>query len=129
MMIMGDAFPRAQARRRALRQHAGIDRRAWEIMIALDHDRVVAVGDHRAVPPCLNHHRLLCAIISSYCRAPRRPRPWSKDCSHWAFSAFRPWVCAFRGSIFFGSSEEDTSELQSLMRISYPVFCLKQKQQ
>src|SRR3546814_19164564 len=24
-------------------------------------------------------------------------------------------------------SEEDTSELQSLMRISYPVFCLKQK--
>src|SRR3546814_9461758 len=50
MMIMGDAFPRAQARRRALREHTGIDRRAWEIMIALDHDRVVAVGDHRAVP-------------------------------------------------------------------------------
>src|SRR3546814_2604527 len=26
-------------------------------------------------------------------------------------------------------SEEHTSELQSLMRISYPVFCLKQKKQ
>src|SRR3546814_2807770 len=26
-----------------------------------------------------------------------------------------------------GRSEEHTSELQSLMRISYPVFCLKQK--
>src|SRR3546814_8757156 len=28
-----------------------------------------------------------------------------------------------------GRSEEHTSELQSLMRISYAVFCLKQKQQ
>src|SRR3546814_9287054 len=30
------------------------------------------------------------------------------------------WGCAFR-------SEEHTSELQSLMRISYAVFCLKKK--
>src|SRR3546814_3898325 len=29
--------------------------------------------------------------------------------------------------IDFGRSEEHTSELQSLMRISYAVFCLKQK--
>src|SRR3546814_7623640 len=28
---------------------------------------------------------------------------------------------------FYGRSEEHTSELQSLMRISYAVFCLKQK--
>src|SRR3546814_2124208 len=28
-----------------------------------------------------------------------------------------------------GRSEEDTSELQSLMRISYAVFCLKKKKQ
>src|SRR3546814_7805542 len=28
---------------------------------------------------------------------------------------------------FMGRSEEHTSELQSLMRISYAVFCLKQK--
>src|SRR3546814_1502095 len=37
--------------------------------------------------------------------------------------------CA-RGStrrIFAGRSEEHTSELQSLMRISYAVFCLKKK--
>src|SRR3546814_5582999 len=34
---------------------------------------------------------------------------------------------AKRGS--FGRSEEHTSELQSLMRISYAVFCLKQKKQ
>src|SRR3546814_10309277 len=31
------------------------------------------------------------------------------------------------GSAVFGRSEEHTSELQSLMRISYAVFCLKKK--
>src|SRR3546814_1152650 len=30
-------------------------------------------------------------------------------------------------SLSFGRSEEHTSELQSLMRISYAVFCLKKK--
>src|SRR3546814_2287120 len=35
----------------------------------------------------------------------------------------------YRGSTGYGDdrSEEHTSELQSLMRISYAVFCLKQK--
>src|SRR3546814_5720718 len=32
-----------------------------------------------------------------------------------------------RGLLFDGRSEEHTSELQSLMRISYAVFCLKKK--
>src|SRR3546814_7105352 len=32
-----------------------------------------------------------------------------------------------RGGIAGGRSEEHTSELQSLMRISYAVFCLKKK--
>src|SRR3546814_4440563 len=31
------------------------------------------------------------------------------------------------GAIIVGRSEEHTSELQSLMRISYAVFCLKKK--
>src|SRR3546814_1540068 len=38
------------------------------------------------------------------------------------------WV--LRGNLLaavFGRSEEHTSELQSLMRISYAVFCLKKK--
>src|SRR3546814_3598033 len=34
-----------------------------------------------------------------------------------------------KGSQFIGRSEEHTSELQSLMRISYAVFCLKKKKQ
>src|SRR3546814_9032071 len=33
----------------------------------------------------------------------------------------------WRDSIFGSRSEEHTSELQSLMRISYAVFCLKKK--
>src|SRR3546814_6843624 len=32
-------------------------------------------------------------------------------------------------SVSWGRSEEHTSELQSLMRISYAVFCLKKKKQ
>src|SRR3546814_7662206 len=34
---------------------------------------------------------------------------------------------AFEALLSDGRSEEHTSELQSLMRISYAVFCLKQK--
>src|SRR3546814_1860491 len=34
---------------------------------------------------------------------------------------------ALAGALFYLRSEEHTSELQSLMRISYAVFCLKKK--
>src|SRR3546814_4681578 len=34
---------------------------------------------------------------------------------------------AFEAAVDVGRSEEHTSELQSLMRISYAVFCLKKK--
>src|SRR3546814_1906313 len=40
------------------------------------------------------------------------------------------WPCRQRetdGAASSGRSEEHTSELQSLMRISYAVFCLKKK--
>src|SRR3546814_4202378 len=40
------------------------------------------------------------------------------------------FTCRFRwekGSVAFWRSEEHTSELQSLMRISYAVFCLQKK--
>src|SRR3546814_7440615 len=45
----------------------------------------------------------------------------------------RPWPFILGGLAFFVAaipafrSEEHTSELQSLMRISYAVFCLKKK--
>src|SRR3546814_6268813 len=38
-----------------------------------------------------------------------------------------PWGSAARDIILWERSEEHTSELQSLMRISYAVFCLKKK--
>src|SRR3546814_4032858 len=42
-----------------------------------------------------------------------------------------PMLCVTLGAVArpkgLGRSEEHTSELQSLMRISYPVFCLKKK--
>src|SRR3546814_7423365 len=42
---------------------------------------------------------------------------------------FHPMHCdaAHASKSEFGKSEEHTSELQSLMRISYAVFCLKKK--
>src|SRR3546814_7162109 len=40
--------------------------------------------------------------------------------------AFEP-SAAFEHAFVLGRSEEHTSELQSLMRISYAVFCLKKK--
>src|SRR3546814_4201569 len=41
-------------------------------------------------------------------------------------TAFR-WFLGFEGKAGGLRSEEHTSELQSLMRISYAVFCLKKK--
>src|SRR3546814_4037804 len=41
--------------------------------------------------------------------------------------ADRPQVPVQRRRLIFFRSEEHTSELQSLMRISYAVFCLKKK--
>src|SRR3546814_7136897 len=51
--------------------------------------------------------------------------------------AFVPWICGpgtsteqqapAPGGVEQGRSEEHTSELQSLMRNSYAVFCLKKK--
>src|SRR3546814_2918316 len=48
--------------------------------------------------------------------------PWYDD------DAFQPWrVQALGFKAIRSRSEEHTSELQSLMRISYAVFCLKKK--
>src|SRR3546814_9531848 len=59
-----------------------------------------------------------------------RPQPGSYGLRHFAFA--RGWMGLLFGNLFHLSqgkyairSEEHTSELQSLMRISYAVFCLK----
>src|SRR3546814_5473776 len=67
-----------------------------------------------------------------------RPPAWAATIFSWEKNfLFRFFFCALRGSAGFPfdrvirrhltRSEEHTSELQSLMRISYAVFCLKKK--
>src|SRR3546814_2404857 len=50
-----------------------------------------------------------------------RPKITPAIASERSFEKFAGW------SILLSRSEEHTSELQSLMRISYAVFCLKKK--
>src|SRR3546814_2403235 len=56
----------------------------------------------------------------------RAPRPDRRDPWRRPLTAAYPNVAA-RRCRFHPRSEEHTSELQSLMRISYAVFCLKKK--
>src|SRR3546814_7813652 len=51
-------------------------------------------------------------------------RPWAIFPWWYHFDAYAPHIFDRAGTI---RSEEHTSELQSLMRISYAVFCLKKK--
>src|SRR3546814_3168574 len=59
-----------------------------------------------------------------------RGAPCGESFWHWALGADGGHGHAqppFRSSRLIGRSEEHTSELQSLMRISYAVFCLTKK--
>src|SRR3546814_10157239 len=57
----------------------------------------------------------------------RRPHPRCRSRSLCIQTHLRDEIYRDRGGIVQGRSEEHTSELQSLMRISYAVFCLKKK--
>src|SRR3546814_10328148 len=52
---------------------------------------------------------------------------WRKGLACGVFPATAGGYPARCGQLHFARSEEHTSELQSLMRISYAVFCLKKK--
>src|SRR3546814_9632921 len=52
-------------------------------------------------------------------------RHWLLELFHGPTLAFKDVALQLLGQLF--RSEEHTSELQSLMRISYAVFCLKKK--
>src|SRR3546814_9076899 len=73
-----------------------------------------ATGTAGRLPPTLSCRR-------GSLKSRKRERWTSKP----SFSACSPAAC--RGKLKFRRSEEHTSELQSLMRISYAVFCLKKK--
>src|SRR3546814_1636632 len=61
-----------------------------------------------------------------FCAGPTPARRWHELGTRWRRDLIKIW----RGSCLCKlptRSEEHTSELQSLMRISYAVFCLKKK--
>src|SRR3546814_10856072 len=66
------------------------------------------------------HHRAECSE-PSHQQGPKRRL--SSRCT----SSDRRWVAQCQGHRTPRRSEEHTSELQSLMRISYAVFCLNKK--
>src|SRR3546814_1356549 len=81
--------------------------------------------------------RLIPILIADYdtlpADDPRRPqlagpvallRPWDH---RWGIASMPTTLAVFWGDTLWDRSEEHTSELQSLMRISYAVFCLKKK--
>src|SRR3546814_10058944 len=72
-------------------------------------------GEHHAHEPRPVPTQFVVARVRAALRYPGRLR---------ARIARRALACGFRLS---ARSEEHTSELQSLMRISYAVFCLKKK--
>src|SRR3546814_1989882 len=64
---------------------------------------------------------------SDLCRASRWRRRWTCSRRHWILARLKIATSSSRPSMRIWRSEEHTSELQSLMRISYAVFCLKKK--
>src|SRR3546814_4365237 len=74
-------------------------------------------------------------LFRSYLRSPREIQPSMiglKNAKLCSFDSRNDSARAFFQSFFCNASdisrsEEHTSELQSLMRISYAVFCLKKK--
>src|SRR3546814_4074652 len=78
-------------------------------------------------PPSLKLRRKELALTENSAYGLRGAHPtdrgiWLKS----RLSAWASWAARLRG-IWRRRSEEHTSELQSLMRISYAVFCLKKK--
>src|SRR3546814_7961212 len=78
------------------------------------------VSQLASIPPCLCPCKL-CSRRYPVCAPAKRP---ARVC--WSFSP-KIWQCRWRDPFVSCRSEEHTSELQSLMRISYAVFCLKKK--
>src|SRR3546814_5470571 len=108
---------------------AGAKVQAFKAVGEVVGDQVLAV-DRNAIGM---HHRRRVAWQDHAASAPIRP---VLDQLGFTRDRGAAWGLAFRRGVFeiskgdfkiIARSEEHTSELQSLMRISYAVFCLKQK--
>src|SRR3546814_6461210 len=90
-------------------------RRGWRAGIA----RMAAAADRRGAALSLSRPPATGLLAAACRRWRRRSRGSSVRAPVHAALPDRGW--------FSSRSEEHTSELQSLMRISYAVFCLKKK--
>src|SRR3546814_8181097 len=99
---------------RATTHQTGFDRHELARILDL-YGRMVAAGKWRDY--AMDFHREV-AIFSAFRRAAERPEYRIEK---------RPALRQRQGMWALVRSEEHTSELQSLMRISYAVFCLKKK--
>src|SRR3546814_2726409 len=73
------------------------------------------------------HDALPISTVRSTSSSGRRSSPSSAAPRRWWTSTTAGASAACAGTCCASRSEEHTSELQSLMRISYAVFCLKKK--
>src|SRR3546814_4205348 len=106
--------PRAVGKPRSVRPPQAIERRAEDPLAEVDY----------GPDPEVNAARQLTAVEAGFRRRAVEERKRMKAAT--AVDYFR--VIVFEdGEQSDARSEEHTSELQSLMRISYAVFCLKKK--
>src|SRR3546814_7805255 len=96
------------------RSHAGVFRPLFDLQAD---DLGDGEGFHGREPR-QQHREFLAAVARrAVTRPPHRVRNADRDADQHLVAGLMP----------VGRSEEHTSELQSLMRISYAVFCLKKK--
>src|SRR3546814_5142448 len=91
----------------------------------MSHHRRLAVGQSKQRGALPLGHRNTCGHVSSSKNLLPFVGLVKEDCER--PKAAEIGACCFRLQIRPFRSEEHTSELQSLMRISYAVFCLKKK--
>src|SRR3546814_13949113 len=75
--------------------------------------------------PYVTLHRQHIEVTILTDRFPPAIRRWTDRLANGFIILFAVWFGSY--AFDFARSEEHTSELQSLMRISYAVFCLKKK--
>src|SRR3546814_1947026 len=101
------------------------DPRGRELLIEVEHE---ILGPFGRVGPQLVDVQLAVLDDAAWDRAgSRRAAKLLQPCIQSSPALGQPFAGSQRHGEPRGRSEEHTSELQSLMRISYAVFCLKKK--
>src|SRR3546814_2534678 len=94
----------------------------------LDEDEKPSAIAIAPTPSSAASMRFACAICRSTTNAPtEQPRAVRKLRVSWRTETTQSSARSCRLGLLRIRSEEHTSEIKSLMRISYAVFCLKQK--